>query len=342
MLYAFNLIITGSGDGNKEKVKPLEGTNKKVKGTIEYKAFKIRLYTLPVVENIVYLYLAIQKKCDTSRKIDMLLAKRCNEARIEVQELKDLLQDPEQKELILNENAETLKQILAKLELADKEETNTSKDALNNESNKQEASLDKHLAPATISKQPVVQTELKKQDQKWWDKYYHAKEYFEINGDLNIPTEYEVIDSQTSQIIKLGKWLSTQKSNYKNGSLRPDRLEALKEIGFLEIKTRENHRTVIEEEPKTPVAEIPVEDKEEQTFNEPTKETLSSKIAKLKEENEEIKRENNKKSQMIEEIKKLLQEREELLKRSRELDDRLFEIGQILSGPNIMENKRIK
>jgi len=65
-------------------------------------------------------------------------------------------------------------------------------------------------------------------DNKWNDMFNHLVEYGErhSNGNCNLPASYILTLPDNSE-IKLGKWLSNQRSQYREGSLSQDRLDKL-------------------------------------------------------------------------------------------------------------------
>lgn len=62
----------------------------------------------------------------------------------------------------------------------------------------------------------------------WLEKYRMAKAYYESHGDLNIKVKYV-----TSDGTKLGKWISTQRTSYYNGTLTDEQIELLEKIGMV-------------------------------------------------------------------------------------------------------------
>ena len=64
-------------------------------------------------------------------------------------------------------------------------------------------------------------------------KYYSiCKMYYETNGDLNVPYNYEI--TVNGEVIKLGLWIVTQRMCYKGkGNLSDERIRMLEEIGML-------------------------------------------------------------------------------------------------------------
>ena len=64
-------------------------------------------------------------------------------------------------------------------------------------------------------------------DDNWKEKYELAKQYFEANGDLDIPALYT-----TDAGIKLGAWYRSVLSAYKKGQLSEERVQLLEQIGF--------------------------------------------------------------------------------------------------------------
>lgn len=61
----------------------------------------------------------------------------------------------------------------------------------------------------------------------WEVMFAHAKEYFELNGDLRIPRSY-----LTSEGVKLGTWCGTQRERYKKGKLSNARIAKLEAVGM--------------------------------------------------------------------------------------------------------------
>ena len=55
-----------------------------------------------------------------------------------------------------------------------------------------------------------------------------AKKYYEENGNLLIPRDYKAINGEP-----LGIWLSTQRDNYRNGTLSQERTIALESINVV-------------------------------------------------------------------------------------------------------------
>ena len=62
-------------------------------------------------------------------------------------------------------------------------------------------------------------------EERWEEKYYLAKKYYEEHGDLNIPRDYK-----TDEGIKLGIWIFYQRQVYKNNKLSKERKEKLESI----------------------------------------------------------------------------------------------------------------
>ncbi len=65
-------------------------------------------------------------------------------------------------------------------------------------------------------------------ENRWNRKYNIAKKYYEIHGNLNIPVNYIT----EKEGIKLGIWISTQRTNYKKHKLSKERIDALESIGM--------------------------------------------------------------------------------------------------------------
>ena len=65
-------------------------------------------------------------------------------------------------------------------------------------------------------------------DTQWNKMYSLAEEYYEKNGDLLIPNTYVVDDN-----INLGKWIGTQRFNYKENILTSEKIALLERIGMI-------------------------------------------------------------------------------------------------------------
>ena len=65
-------------------------------------------------------------------------------------------------------------------------------------------------------------------ESQWKNIYLLAKQYYEDNGHLLIPDKYV-----TTENIKLGRWISTQRYNYKKGILSEDKKTLLDKIGMV-------------------------------------------------------------------------------------------------------------
>ena len=70
-----------------------------------------------------------------------------------------------------------------------------------------------------------------KNDKKWYDLYNLAKEYYNHSGNIEIPSEYEVIVN--GKVKKLGQWLNLQRKSYKKGKLSEERINLLNELGMI-------------------------------------------------------------------------------------------------------------
>lgn len=65
-----------------------------------------------------------------------------------------------------------------------------------------------------------------------WEDYIElAKNYYQENGNLNIPVKYQVTN-ETKEDINLGIWLSNVKQAYKRGQLNMERIKELEDIGI--------------------------------------------------------------------------------------------------------------
>ncbi len=64
-------------------------------------------------------------------------------------------------------------------------------------------------------------------DYNWKQQYNFAQSFYNKYGHLFIPQDYEL------NSFKIGKWLSTQKSEYKRGNLNTERITLLESIGMI-------------------------------------------------------------------------------------------------------------
>ena len=62
---------------------------------------------------------------------------------------------------------------------------------------------------------------------QWKKMYGLAKKYYKENGNLLIPDKYIAEDN-----LKLGRWIGTQRGNYKNNKLSKEKIELLENIGM--------------------------------------------------------------------------------------------------------------
>lgn len=65
-------------------------------------------------------------------------------------------------------------------------------------------------------------------DTQWKSMYLLAKRYYELNGHLLVPNTYV-----TNENIKLGRWIGTQRYNYKENSLTEEKIILLEKIGMI-------------------------------------------------------------------------------------------------------------
>jgi len=74
--------------------------------------------------------------------------------------------------------------------------------------------------------QPEVS--LKRHD---WTVFYHALVEFGLqNGHCNVPLRYQRIKINETESIQLGAWLASQRRDYMNGKLKPERLDPLQKL----------------------------------------------------------------------------------------------------------------
>ena len=62
----------------------------------------------------------------------------------------------------------------------------------------------------------------------WQDGYSHAKTYYSLYGNLNVPASYTDEDG-----FKLGAWISNKRTHYRKGSLSEERISQLERIGMV-------------------------------------------------------------------------------------------------------------
>ena len=98
------------------------------------------------------------------------------------------------------------------------------KDPLNHQENPTTSSIQEHQIPKAIFQTPIIQNKL---DQKWHQKYLLAKQFYEANGHLRIPINYEING------VKLGHWIDAQRQTFKKGKMNPYRQKQLNEIGMI-------------------------------------------------------------------------------------------------------------
>lgn len=67
--------------------------------------------------------------------------------------------------------------------------------------------------------------------QNWIRMYNFAKDYYSINGDLLIPSTYEI--KIGDNVIKLGVWLHRQRKFYNKQELSKEKIELLEKIGMV-------------------------------------------------------------------------------------------------------------
>ena len=63
--------------------------------------------------------------------------------------------------------------------------------------------------------------------ERWDLGYEHAKRYFEVHWDLDVPQRYVCEDG-----YRLGGWISAQRRSHKNGRLPAERARLLEVLGL--------------------------------------------------------------------------------------------------------------
>ncbi len=85
--------------------------------------------------------------------------------------------------------------------------------------------------------------EIRDNNNEWNKNYTLAKNYYEHNGNLEIPEKFKTLNGyeHDENGINLGMWIISQRRSYKNVKLSPERLNLLKNIGMrFEIKHNNN------------------------------------------------------------------------------------------------------
>lgn len=65
-------------------------------------------------------------------------------------------------------------------------------------------------------------------ESQWENMYLLAKQYYDDNGHLLIPDKYV-----TTENIKIGRWIATQRYNYRAGILSEEKITLLEKIGII-------------------------------------------------------------------------------------------------------------
>lgn len=72
----------------------------------------------------------------------------------------------------------------------------------------------------------------------WEFMYYLAKEYYEVNGNVDIPTDY-VVKDETGKKVELGVWIARQIDLYNFNKLSLEKVELLEKLGVrFDVKGR--------------------------------------------------------------------------------------------------------
>ena len=85
--------------------------------------------------------------------------------------------------------------------------------------------------------------ETRDNNNEWNKNYTLAKNYYEHNGNLEIPEKFKTLNGyeHDENGINLGMWIRSQRRSYKNVKLSPERINLLKDIGMrFEIKHNNN------------------------------------------------------------------------------------------------------
>lgn len=260
---AFDIMLTREVDGNSNKSKILN-ENEDLKDIVEFKNYQARILTLKIIDNFYYVFAVVQKKGDWPKSLNESIIKKRKAALLEIEEIKKDLQDPKKREKIIEENSKTLDKI--KEIIKDKKETKLQDKTETIEEVPEEIIEDKtENATVTAVLSDTIEThEVPKEIQKkigkrqisWDYKFSLLQIYFDNYKTLeNLTSNYLAIDFKTGKYIvdpttqkpvKLGYWFYTQKRKYKEGKLKEEHLEKLKNLGFLELQEL-NQQTVTNE-----------------------------------------------------------------------------------------------
>ena len=100
------------------------------------------------------------------------------------------------------------------------------------------------LSPEKINLLKTIEMRFEIKYNDGWNKNYAlAKNYYEHNGNLEIPEKFKTLNGyeHDENGINLGMWIRSQRRSYKNVKLSPERLNLLKNIGMrFEIKHNNN------------------------------------------------------------------------------------------------------
>jgi hypothetical protein len=66
----------------------------------------------------------------------------------------------------------------------------------------------------------------RKGEAAWGEKYAELRKYYDANGDCHVPTKLQ--DNRA-----FGRWISTQRSQYKKNKLSQDKVSKLNRLGFI-------------------------------------------------------------------------------------------------------------
>ena len=129
-----------------------------------------------------------------------------------------------------------------------------------------EDEINAYYGPKAINetKKQNTQKERLSHKSRWASKYEYARAYYEKHGHLLIPRS-EVIVLEDGTEVKIGHWISNQRTKYKNGGLPKGQITDLEAIGMvwsprLEGKTITNIETKISEAPiiEKTISEAPI------------------------------------------------------------------------------------
>ncbi len=90
------------------------------------------------------------------------------------------------------------------------------------------------LTPEKIKRLEAIGMVWNPNEKLWEDSYNYAKDYYEKNGHLSVPSDHVIVTDDGEKIL-LGEWLINQRRRYINNreSMKEDRINKLNSIGMI-------------------------------------------------------------------------------------------------------------